>query len=286
MSNKADKIFKSTCIFDSISNQPFQGYVAIKDDKIVSVGRGTVSEELTNTKTQIIDCGSNTICPGFADTHTFFSGYIIENLGIDLSKADDKEKLGQLLLRYIQTNQYKEAVFGNHLDKKFIDNETVNEMLECLCKEKPIVLFATGHGTCAMNKKAMEVYGFSPDRCYSESIYKIMRSYLNDRSFVDEQLVNYMKMLNSRGVTAVKEMGFDDFYGFTDVLQEFDEKKKLTLRISFMSQPVGAKINIEYGKKMQEVFQSEYVKFSGYNQMTDGLILCKEGHLMELFMRF
>ena len=48
-----------------------------------------------------------------------------------------------------------------------------------------------------------------------------------------------------------------------------------------MSQPVGDRVNIEYGKKMRELFQSEYLRFSGFNQMTDGLILKKEGHLME-----
>ena len=48
-----------------------------------------------------------------------------------------------------------------------------------------------------------------------------------------------------------------------------------------MSQPVGAPADIEYGKRMREKFKSEFVGFSGYNQMTDGLILAKQGHLVE-----
>ena len=38
---------------------------------------------------------------------------------------------------------------------------------------------------------------------------------------------------------------------------------------------------MEYGKRMRETFRSEFVRFSGYNQMTDGLILAKQGHLVE-----
>ena len=39
-----------------------------------------------------------------------------------------------------------------------------------------------------------------------------------------------MKLMNSRGVTTVKEMGFDDFYGFDSFLKEKEEQKELSLR--------------------------------------------------------
>lgn len=57
-------------------------------------------------------------------------------------------------------------------------------------------------------------------------------------------------------------MGFDDYYGFTDYLEEKEKNKELSLRISFMSQPVGQEINIPYGLKMREKFSSDFVKFS------------------------
>ena len=62
-----------------------------------------------------------------------------------------------------------------------------------------------------------------------------MPLYLNDRFFIEKELISYMKLLNSRGITSVKEMGFDDFYGFTDVLEEMELNHELTLRIAFMS---------------------------------------------------
>ena len=137
-------------------------------------------------------------------------------------------------------------VLGNHLSPKLAEESRTEALLNEWSPKVPVVLFVPGHGTCAMNRKAREEFGFSPQACYSEALYKIMGIYLNDRTFVDGQLASYMHMMNARGVTSVKEMGFDDFYGFTDVLKEFDDKKKLTLRISFMSQPVGAPANIEY----------------------------------------
>lgn len=276
----ADEVLVSTGIYDSVSKEPYAGYVVIKGDSILEVGRGQVPDKYRKPSIPVHDYGDATICAGFGDTHTFFTGCIIDNLGIDLTGIEDLEQLEVVVRKELSAKKGK-AVFGNHLSPALAGQSQTEECLNAWSPDVPVVLFIPGHGTCAMNRKAREEYGFSPEACYAEALYKIMGIYLNDRDFVDDQLVEYMHMLNARGVTSVKEMGFDDFYGFTNVLKEFDDQKKLTLRISFMSQPVGAPANIAYGKKMREKFQSEFVRFSGYNQMTDGLILAKQGHLAE-----
>lgn len=276
----ADEVLVSTCIYDSVSKEPYAGYVVIKGDSILEVGKGEVPEKYRDESVTYHDYKDATICAGFGDTHTFFTGFIIDNLGIDLTGTDELDQLEDMVRKAVSAEGVK-VVFGNHLCPELAGLRQTEELLNEVSPKVPVVLFVPGHGTCAMNQRAREEYGFSPQACYSEALYKIMGIYLNDKTFVDEQLTAYMHMLNARGVTSVKEMGFDDFYGFTDLLKEFDEEKKLTLRISFMSQPVGAPANIEYGKKMREKFQSEFVRFSGYNQMTDGLILARQGHLTE-----
>lgn len=132
-----------------------------------------------------------------------------------------------------------------------------------------------------MNRKAEETYGFNPKECYPEAYHKIMPEYLNDREFIEPEFKDYMKLMNSRGVTTVKEMGFDDFYGFDSFLKEKEEQKELSLRTFFMSQPVGEGINIEHGKRMREKFQGDFIRFSGYNRMTDGTVASTKGDLLE-----
>lgn len=46
MIEKADKIFQSTCIFDSVSEEEYPGYVAIKGKQILEVGHGNIPDEL------------------------------------------------------------------------------------------------------------------------------------------------------------------------------------------------------------------------------------------------
>lgn len=279
--NKADLVLISSSIFTSLENKPQKGFVAIQGENIIKVGEAGDYKEYTDDKTTVIDLGDKTVCPGFADTHTFFTGYVIDKLGINLQLVKNESDLKAVLLQYMEKVKEKEAIFGNNLPDKFLKNLEVQKIIEEISPNKPIVLFNKGHGTCTMNQAAMDAFEFYPEKCYSEAIHKIMKLYLSDRDFIDGEFTSYMQMLNARGVTAVKEMGFDDYYGFTDVLDDFDKKKKLSVRISFMSQPVGESMNIPYGKKMREKFNSEFVQFSGYNQMTDGLILNRQGHVLE-----
>lgn len=125
---------------------------------------------------------------------------------------------------------------------------------------------------CFFSGWATEAIGKNPENPEE------LKNVLQDKSYIIPKFNEYMQMMNSRGITTVKEMGFDDFYGFTDILDELDKKLALTLRVHFMSQPMTEPINIEYGKKMRDKFQGSFVRFSGYNQMTDGSIsqLCGE----------
>lgn len=278
MKTEADEILISSCIYDSVSKEPYPGYVAVKDGMILAVGKGEAPEHYKRGGARICDYGNGTICAGLGDTHTFFTGYILDDVGMDLSSVATADELRGLVRSEAAA---LEVVLGNHLDPTLAGSAATAAALEEECGEKPAVLFVPGHGTCAMNEAARREFGFDPQHCHAEALYRLMKRYLTDRAFVDQKLTEYMRMLNSRGVTSVKEMGFDDFYGFTDVLKEFEENGRLTVRISFMSQPVGAPADITYGEAMREMFRSEYVRFSGYNQMTDGLILAEEGHLLK-----
>ena len=53
------------------------------------------------------------------------------------------------------------------------------------------------------------------------------------------------------------------------------------MRVHFMSQPVGAPMNLAFGQEMRARFHGDFVRFSGYNQMTDGSISQMEGEMKQ-----
>jgi len=274
--NEADIILKSASIFTANDSKPINGYVAIKGNKIIEVAAGDPTVGLIGDHTQVIRFGDKTICPGFGDTHTFFTGYIIDDLGADLTEIDSSKDLKKIIEKELETD--KEVIFGHNLKEKFLTNDEIETYIDGLAK--PVVLFTPGHGTFLMNTKASR-FEISPNRTNSEALVNLMSVYLRDKDFVIKELENYMKMLNRHGVTSVKEMTFDYSYGLKEIFKRLEDQKKLTIRFSFMSQQVREKMDVSYGIQMKEKYNSDFVTFSGFNQMTDGLIVDDAGDLLK-----
>lgn len=281
MEKKFSMVIVAKNLFDSVNSNAYEGYLCIEENRIVKKGIGQPSKEILNQAEQILTFEEELVMPGITDTHTFFTGYAVFHLGADVSKVQDSEKGLTILKAYEEEHQLLGAMFGHGWDPKRWNQQEAEIMLEEHFPEKAVILFAADRSTCIMNQKASDIYKFTSDTCYPESYYRIMRDYLNDRKFIEKEFSDYMEMMNSRGVTTVKEMGFDDFYGFTDYLKEMENSEKLHLRTFFMSQPVGAKMNLEYAKNMRDMFTGDKIRFSGFNRMTDGTIADHKGDLKE-----
>lgn len=275
---KADIILKSSNIFTATSNASTNGFVAISGQQIIAVGQPEEADCYVGEKTKVFELGDKVVCPGFVDVHCFFTGYVLGFVGVDLTFASSLQEILTITKEYAAKLSDDMPILGHGLNSEKISIAS-GVLLDETFGSQPVILFAKGGETCLMNTAAKQKYCFTPDTCYPESYWRLLSEVLTDRTFIVDQFKDYMSMLNSRGITAIKEMGFDDFYGFTDILEELDKNKELTLRVSFMSQPVGAGANLAYGKAMRERFKGNFVEFSGYNRMTDGSISCMCGDL-------
>lgn len=279
MSKKYSYIIQAKHLFDGIESNSYEGYLCLKNQKIVKIGKGKISQKTKEEAENVLEFDKELVMPGITDTHTFFTGYAVFHLGADVSEVKTNEEGEKVLRVYEEKKHPKNVIFGHGWKPDQWNQSEGEQMLEQIFPDKPVILFAEDRGSCIMNEKAREVYQFTSESCYPESYFRIMKEYLNDREFIEKELKDYAAMLNSRGVTTVKEMGFDDFYGFTDYLKEIEDSEDLHLRFFFMSQPVGNPMNLEYAKTMREQFQGDKVRFSGFNRMTDGTIADYKGEL-------
>jgi len=275
MSKYADRIFTSDCIFTAEGEDPFSGYVALKGDRILAVGHGSPKSELLGPGTEICNLGDRTLCPGFTDVHCFFTGYSVGFVGADLQECTSEAELLDRVQAYAAPLPPEKPILCHGWEPSVIP---ASDSLEALFGDRPVVLFATGCETCWMNAAARKAYHFTPETCWPESYVRLLPQILGDRDFIVPAFKNYMRLMNSRGVTSIKEMGYDRFDGFTDILAELETTDGLTLRVDFMSQPVDKPMDLDYGKAMRKKFQGSFVHFSGYNQMTDGSVsqLCAD----------
>lgn len=279
MSKNFSMVIAARNLFDSVNPEAYEGYLCLKDNRIIQQDTGKPPQEILDQAEQVLRFEEELVMPGITDTHTFFTGYAIFHIGADVSGVQDNEAGLAVLQRYDEAKQPPGALFGHGWDPAKWDQQAGERMLEEYYPDKAVILFAADRSSCIMNQKARETYQFTSDTCYPESYYRIMREYLNDHAFMEKEFSDYMDMMNSRGVTTVKEMGFDDFYGFTDYLKEMEASEKLRLRTFFMSQPVGAGMNLEYARSMRDTFTGDKIRFSGFNRMTDGTIAAYKGDL-------
>lgn len=272
-------VLLSNNIFKATGEKPFDGFLAVEGNRIAAVGPRSESDFWVKKAKRVINLGNRVVTPGFVDNHTFFTGYVLRSIGIDFTGiASDVEGI-TAIREYIKTRPAGTAVFG-HCWEPAQFQYSEKDLLSKEFPDIPVVIFTFDRDTCWMNQAAREKYGFTPQECYAEKLFRMMPEYLNEDG-IEEKYLDYIQMLNRCGVTTIKEMSFDDYYGFTEVMDHLEKSDHLNMRVAFMSQPVGKGINIAHGEAMREKFKGEFVRFEGYNRMTDRGIARFLGELIE-----
>ena len=128
----ADKIYINAKIWTGDSAQTFAEAIAIKNNKIIFVGKDYSAYKGSNTT--MIDVAGKMIVPGFIDNHTHFltGGYNLAS--VDLRKAKTKEEFISILKTYceqhpgdgwIQGGDWDHEAWGGDLpNKSWIDSVT------------------------------------------------------------------------------------------------------------------------------------------------------------------
>lgn len=80
-------VLLSRSIFTGLSDEPIDGYVSIRGNRIESVGASDRAAEYTAHADEVRDLGSRTVMAGLVDVHTFFTGWVLRRIGADLIDA-------------------------------------------------------------------------------------------------------------------------------------------------------------------------------------------------------
>ncbi|MGO5189602.1 ATP-binding cassette domain-containing protein [Mediterraneibacter faecis] len=139
------------------------------------MGKGKASQKIQEEAEEILEFDKELVMPGVTDTHTFFTGYAVFHLGVDVSEIKTNEEGEKALKAYEEEKHPKNVLFGHGWKPTQWKQKDGEQMLEEAFPDKPVILFAEDRGSCIMNEKAKEVYQFTSDSCYPESYYRIMK---------------------------------------------------------------------------------------------------------------
>lgn len=293
--NAADVILTHAKVYTVNKAQPWAQAVAVKDGKIVAVGKADEVLKLRGASTEVLDAHEHLVLPGFGDTHVHFMEGSLTLLGVKLDDAktiaDIQKSVKEYALAHpgngwIQGMGWHYDAFGETAlpDKKYLDD---------IISDRPVFLRCYDGHTSWANSRALQMAGVdrnTPDpengkivrdaQGNATGALKESASELVERVVPKPTRNERLKALQaglqearSHGVTRIHSAGGD--YEYFDLFDELRKKGQLTARfyISYFLNPPGLTPEIISSiEKARATYHDEWLSGGAVKTMLDGVV--------------
>ena len=299
----ADMIIKGNAIFDSVSDKPFAGFVAVKGNRIAAVGKEMDSiSQYAGDDTKIIDAGDRLVMPGFHDSHTHLILAGMYKTYPNLGSARSEEEAAAMLKEYYDSQPGDGWVYGFNWYHVFWDKKELprKETLDRYFPDRPVFLInAEAHGAW-VNSLALEIAGVTadtPDPFGGEIardengeptgfLYESAIEYVAAHAliFTEEQektfLRKYMADAAELGITGVVDVQpyFGKDLGSLEVYTGMESDGELTVRITAAANLLG---DLDEALENSKKYCTEKVRAHMLKQFVDGVITTHTALLLE-----
>lgn len=289
----ADLIIKSNCIFDSVREKPFPGYVAVKGNRIIAVGEGAGYLPLIGEDTTIKEFGDNTVMAGFHDSHTHLLMAGLFKTYVNLMNARSEEEAALLVKKATEGDGDKTGwVKGFSWYHVFWDNRAMPtaKSLDVHFPERPVCLInAEAHGAWA-NTKAMEIAGVTketpdpfggqilrdkegnPTGVFLEAATGLITKHAFRFTPEEEKKIigSFMDAAKEYGITSINDVQpyFHGNMGTLQVYSDMDKAGELTIRIHAAPDLLG---DLDQVLEDREKYNSEKLRIDHVKQFLDGV---------------
>ncbi|KYH26550.1 imidazolonepropionase [Halalkalicoccus paucihalophilus] len=240
MTRAADLILRNAEIHTLADPDRVHEALAVRDGRIVRIGKTYEIDFLEGVETHVIDCEGRVVLPGFVDAHTH-----METLGrylvhADLSGASGPEECIERLRESDDNGGENEGwVLGFGYDESgWRDSEYLtSEDLDRVSDERPVAAFREDMHVASLNTVARERYeGEMPEadvqgdgvivEAAVDTIYEAIKP---DPDETRALLVAAQEFANARGVTSVHDMVRNSHA--PRVYRELDSEGTLSIRV-------------------------------------------------------
>ncbi len=291
-SMKADVIITSRAVFDSINPEPYPGYVAVKGQRILEVGKGEPPEELIGRKTRRRDYGQNLLMAGFHDSHTHLLMAGMYRTYVNLADARSEEEAAAMVRVWAAANPGGEWIIGFGWYHVFWESLRLpeKEALDRFFPHRPVCLInAEAHGAW-VNSEALRRAGIdknTPDppggkiqrREDGEAtgfLYETAVGLVGAHAFRLEEeeekkiLRSFLAGAAEKGITSVNDVQpyFHGNMGNLAVYSEMDKSGELTVRIHAAPDLLG---DLDQVAAWRDRYTSDKLKVDMLKQFLDGV---------------
>ena len=142
-------------------NQPVAQAVAIKETKIVKVGKDQEINQLIGRDTKVINLNEKTVIPGLIDTHIHVADFGRCLLWLDLTSAKSIKDLQTLLKEKAKQTLTKKWIIGRGWNQNRFKEKRLPNLadLDNAAPDNPVILYHESEMICAVNTKAIVLAG-------------------------------------------------------------------------------------------------------------------------------
>lgn len=270
--------------------QPKADAVAVKDSKIIAVGKTSDVENLGRRNFKVINLHGKTVVPGFIDCHTHFLSYALSLDQVNLDQIESFDQILSQIKTFAKRLKPKEWLLGRGWDKNILKKggSFNKEILDNICPRNPAALRSKDHHLLWVNSLALEIVGIDkrthdppggkidrdpvsgePTGILKENACEVIWKKVPSRSTEKcrELLKEAMKRANSFGLTGIHNFEEQKAIFF---FQEFLRDGELSLRACFWIDKENFDSAVNLG--LQSGFGDENLKFGGLKLYSDGAL--------------
>lgn len=303
---QADMILKSTRIYPGTGPDTWSGFVAVRGDRILAVGRMGEEEGLTGPGTRVIDMGDRLLMPGFHDAHlhAFLSGlYADPRVKVSLTDTSEEQCVAGLAetAALVPKDQWLIGAGWYHslwdrpvmptcrsLDRAYPDRLVAMISFDC----HTLWLNSRGMERLGIDRNTPDCPGGFLDRdergaplgtFHEAAATTLLRRILDfPRRETEGFYGRFMEILNGYGITSICDMSLTAQPGMDlirdDIYRGMEEAGRLTVRVHMYPTMTG---DMTRPLEMREKYRSPMLSCGGVKQFFDGVSACHTAYLKE-----
>jgi len=163
--SKADLVIVHGKIYTVNESKPWAEALAVRDSKIVAVGKEEEIRSWRGSKTKVIDAKGRMILPGFTDSHIHFLDGSLSLLGVTLDDARTLDEIQQRVKAYATAHPELTWILGRGWQYTVFGASGMPDRaaLDRIIPDRPVYLESfDGHSWWA-NSKALKMAGITRD---------------------------------------------------------------------------------------------------------------------------
>jgi predicted amidohydrolase YtcJ len=291
----ADVIVTHGRVYTVNDKAPWAEAVAIRDGKILAVGKEVEIEKLKSASTKVVDAGGRVVLPGFTDCHVHFMGGSEALTGVILDDAKTVEEYQKRVKAFADAHPDAPWILGRGWTYPAFGAEALpdKKFLDAVIADRPVLLEGFDGHTYWANSKALalahidkttpnpgngvivrdaagEATGAlkeSADRLVSKVVPPITR----------EQRMDALRLglheAAKDGVVRVHSAGGD--FQYFDLYNELREKGGLTARFYiayFLDPPELTSTEIDTIENARKTYHDDWLAGGAVKTMLDGVV--------------